>query len=381
MKKKNGAQCWFRMILLALVTTSCATVHAWSQTVLSVGPGQTYSTIQAAVNAANTGDGILVYPSTYQESVSVTKNGISIVAQGSGVTVDPSPVEGVPGFNVMADGVVIHGFNITGISCTAAIEFEGSHNRFSSNRIYGLTCPGVNGIMCRDPKGGSNYNVIENNDVTNADLGIVVNSDSATVVNKGNIITGNYVHGVGALGVAVYNGVESYVTGNVIDGIPFGPGISIGAQNSNVPQHSIVVTGNTISNTSGWGIGVFANQTTNLTKVTVSNNNITSISTGGTPYGNGILLQKDSGAYLAENLISDNSISQAQVTGILVDSQVNKNKVKSNVILNSGTYGINVNGNQNEITLNTVLESGTDDLANGGKNNQWWNNIYKTASW
>src|SRR3990172_3394319 len=38
---------------------------------LEVGVGRTYSTIQAAVNAAVAGDTVLVYPGTYNESVSI----------------------------------------------------------------------------------------------------------------------------------------------------------------------------------------------------------------------------------------------------------------------------------------------------------------------
>src|SRR3990167_10067719 len=38
---------------------------------LEVGVGRAYSTIQAAVNAAQAGDTVLVYPGTYNESVSI----------------------------------------------------------------------------------------------------------------------------------------------------------------------------------------------------------------------------------------------------------------------------------------------------------------------
>src|SRR3989338_5405383 len=40
-----------------------------SAATLEVGAGRTYSTIQAAVNAAQAGDTVLVYPGTYNESV------------------------------------------------------------------------------------------------------------------------------------------------------------------------------------------------------------------------------------------------------------------------------------------------------------------------
>lgn len=49
--------------------------------VLKVGPGQPYTTIQSAINAAVTGDTVKVLPGTYTESITINKD---IVVQGSG---------------------------------------------------------------------------------------------------------------------------------------------------------------------------------------------------------------------------------------------------------------------------------------------------------
>ena len=262
--------------LLAFAMVCLAAVGSWAGNVLEVGPGQTYATIQAAVDAAQPGDAIRVHPSTYPESVTVTKSHVSILAEGDGVVVGPPPAAGKACFELKADGVVIHGFSLTGTNCAPAIRFEGSYNRFSSNSIYGLTCPGVNGLACRAPKGGSNYNVIQDNDVTDADLGIVVGSDALNTVNKGNAITGNHVHGVGAVGIVVYNATETTIEGNVIEGVAFGMGISLSTLGGKVPQHSHVVAANKISYTAGDGIDIFADQTCSLAKVVVSNNEIVS---------------------------------------------------------------------------------------------------------
>jgi hypothetical protein len=255
------------------------------------------------------------------------------------------------------------------------IRFEGSYNRFSGKRIYDLNAPGVNALNCRAPNGGSNFNVIQNNDVTGADLGIIVGSDSKTAVNKGNSIIGNHIHSIGTSGIAVYNGTDCVISGNVIESIPFGLGISISNLNNNTPQNSQTVTENTISGTLECGIGVFANGAGNLSNITVSHNKISS------PGGVGIVFQKDPGARLAENTISDNWISEAQTAGILVDTSVNKNKVESNIVLNGEAFGIQVNGNHNKIVSNTALENVTNDLADGGKGNKWSDNRYETHSW
>ena len=61
---------------------------------LRVGPGQEYDTTQAAVDTAKRGSKILVFPDTYAESVSVTKNNLQIIAQGDDVTVEPPHTAG-----------------------------------------------------------------------------------------------------------------------------------------------------------------------------------------------------------------------------------------------------------------------------------------------
>src|SRR5207245_4815390 len=83
----------------------------------------TFATIQAAVNAANSGDTILAYPGVYAESVTVDK---SVVLEGAQHGVDAQ--KGRPGafesvldaatdngqtlFNITANDVTIDGFTI-----------------------------------------------------------------------------------------------------------------------------------------------------------------------------------------------------------------------------------------------------------------------------
>ncbi len=62
--------------VVLLVGSSIASANT-----LYVGVGQTYTTIQAAINAASVGDTIKVLPGTYNEAIIINKN---IVMQGSG---------------------------------------------------------------------------------------------------------------------------------------------------------------------------------------------------------------------------------------------------------------------------------------------------------
>ncbi len=56
---------------------------------LHVGPGQPYETIQAAVNAASSGDTIIVHPSTYDEQVVIGKS-LTIQGFGDNTIIKPS---------------------------------------------------------------------------------------------------------------------------------------------------------------------------------------------------------------------------------------------------------------------------------------------------
>jgi len=80
MNKKNICGLF---LVLGFVACLCA-ISAQAAALLEVGPGKTYTTIQAAVNAAVTGDEIKIYAGTYVETVTLTnKNYLYIHANGT----------------------------------------------------------------------------------------------------------------------------------------------------------------------------------------------------------------------------------------------------------------------------------------------------------
>jgi hypothetical protein len=93
---------------------------------LDVGVGKTYTTIQEAVNIAQAGDTIKVYPGVYNDGqyVSINQNGLSIIGVNSiGVPIDSAdnvlatvgPFDGGEAdmvFNVVADNVTISGIRV-----------------------------------------------------------------------------------------------------------------------------------------------------------------------------------------------------------------------------------------------------------------------------
>ncbi|MFM7830760.1 MAG: hypothetical protein ACKPJD_03175, partial [Planctomycetaceae bacterium] len=85
---------------------------------LMVGSGQTYPTIQSAVDAATTSDTIQVLPGTYNETVSITKSNLTFQGPnsdvvGSGTRTAEATVTGGFVLNGVSN-VTIRGFNITG---------------------------------------------------------------------------------------------------------------------------------------------------------------------------------------------------------------------------------------------------------------------------
>ena len=55
---------------------------ALAQTTINVGPGQSYTTIQSAINAASSGDTILVAPGTYKENIDFSGKNITLISSG-----------------------------------------------------------------------------------------------------------------------------------------------------------------------------------------------------------------------------------------------------------------------------------------------------------
>ncbi len=68
------------VILMALFLVSYFSLNAAD---LHVGSGQTYATIQAAVNAASSGDVIVIHEGTYREEVRISTDGITIQCNGT----------------------------------------------------------------------------------------------------------------------------------------------------------------------------------------------------------------------------------------------------------------------------------------------------------
>ncbi len=149
------------LLALLLAAIGLATAPPVYADVLEVGPGKTYATIQAAVNAANTDDEIHVYPGIYEESVDLSQmdpdgNIILITVDDTGIplssTVAVSPTVGAAFHTsaVFAGNVVIHGFivrspNTNGISLTVNSAVEIANVTANGTGETGIAVHGAGG--------------------------------------------------------------------------------------------------------------------------------------------------------------------------------------------------------------------------------------------
>jgi parallel beta-helix repeat protein len=121
-----------------------------------------FTTIQAAVTAANPGATILVCAGTYQESVTITKNDLRIRAKGAPGTVilDGMAQTLLAGFYIQnASGNLISGFKIQNFHEASILLDNGDRNRIRKNVATGAHHDGI------ELRLGSSGNRIDHNRV------------------------------------------------------------------------------------------------------------------------------------------------------------------------------------------------------------------------
>ncbi|KKM87429.1 hypothetical protein LCGC14_1268920 [marine sediment metagenome] len=118
MKMRKMREKTMLVILVGILLVSLLQVVPASAvpTTWTVGSGKTYSTIQAAINGASSGDIIEVYAGTYVQDLVVNVTNLELVA------VEPATIKGVasalwsvglpPNIQVVSGGFEIHGFRI-----------------------------------------------------------------------------------------------------------------------------------------------------------------------------------------------------------------------------------------------------------------------------
>ena len=159
-----------KIILLVILALHLMTAGNAAATVISVnnstGQVANFTSIQAAVDAANPGDKIVVKPGIYEENIAITKN-ISIASESGNFsdTIVRAADSSQDIFSIWTNGVSINGFDING-SDSAGIHFYGVIDcRVENNKLSNNSC-GIDLYMI------SSHNTLDNNEISDCLTGI-----------------------------------------------------------------------------------------------------------------------------------------------------------------------------------------------------------------
>ncbi|MFY1112562.1 MAG: NosD domain-containing protein [Methanosarcinaceae archaeon] len=319
-----------------------------------------FATIEAALNNSFPGDEIVVKSGIYTENIDVAKN-VTIVSE-SGNPADTiiqaaSSTDHI--FNVTADGVKISGFNIKGAS--------------------GIWCAG---ILLE----GVEYCVIENNELSENEIGIRLDSSSSNTL-ENNIASNNTEDGV-YISDSNSNTLKNNIGSNNFNGIYLSGSCSNNTLSNNTALNNFFgifqvgssdnnsLSNNTASNNTECGI-YLGNSNNNMLSNNKAlynsmegivlfecNNNTLSRNKAGNNW-RGIYL-----CYSSNNTLSNNKALYNSMEGISFKNSGN-NILSSNIALNNAMDGIFLEGSSDNTLKNNTANLNDDrgiDLENSSDN-------------
>ena len=250
--------------------------------------GESFATIQAAINSNNTLDGdiLTLADGTYIENVVVYKKLTIKPVSGANVTVQAAdPNNSV--FTIFKDGSSIQNIKIIGATNAYGILSYANDINITEN----IVTANSDGIILYN----SNNAKITGNTIINNWYGISIYNSISTI--SGNNIINNWY------GINIYNSTSA-VSGNNITGNWYGVFINT--------ANNIMISGNTITD-NNIGISLF-----NSTSTTILENNITNNQEG-------ISYYKSTSTTTSGNIITNNSIADIQqidTTGVVIQSDI-----------------------------------------------------------
>jgi parallel beta-helix repeat protein len=335
-------------------------------------PTAAYTSIQAAVNAAKSGDIIRVCAGTYHEQVVIGKS-LSLEAD-NGVIVIPSDVvanaAGLSSAEPIATIVLVK--NADNVSLQGFI-VDGSAN--------GLTAcgPTLIGILYQDASGSIAHNAVRNvrlaNDLTGCQSGLAIDVESSSSGQSSVTIADNSVDGYQKNGITADEpGTEVFVTNNAVTGL--GPttgaaqnGIQIGfgAQGrvtNNVVADNIYSPCESATNcpSNATGILIYQSDGVRVERNTVGSNQV------------GIFVAANNG-----NIAGNTVFHSVALDGIALVG--NGNSVSSNDISTSDDAAVYIQGNQNTVFDNefTGAAFGILKISGSSGTNHYGNHYYATV--
>ena len=310
-------------LLICMASIVCGTASADTITVCSSGCN--YTTIQAAVNAASSGDTVYVYNGSYTENIDISTASLTLEGEGrDDVTVTAASAYD-PVFKVTADYVNISGFHVTG--ATTYLEagiylFIGTDHcnifdNSASDNYYGIRLY------------GSSSNTLRNN-ILNSNRGNGIHLCYSSNNNRlqGNSANSNTNRGIRLCYSSNHNTLE-YNTANSNGE----RGIWLVSSNHNTLEY------NTASDNDNCGI-----------HLEYSSNNMFTGNTANSNGGDGISLFDSS-----ENMFTGNTANSNGGNGISLWDSSNYNTFTGNTANSNGWYGIYLSSSGNNvITCNWV---------------------------
>lgn len=269
-----------------------------------VGAGQAYTTIQAAIDAANAAGGgtVVVQAGTYSETDTISSaSNLTIEATPSGVT-----LAGSIGI-IDSSNVTISGLTFQGDGTSVAISSTGGSGLLVSNNIFS----GTGQAVVLD---GTSASTISGNLIENTKLSAIEEFGGA----NGNTITNNIITGDNAAdteGAIWLHGANSGIISNNAISDTTGAAISLtdfdGPGTTDTQNNNTVISGNSLTNvdtlsTDSGAIYVLGRSQDPNTGITVQDNYIGAIgtTTAASPHAVGIYLDDNaSGVTVSGNIV------------------------------------------------------------------------------
>ena len=318
---------------------------------LTVGPGQTYATIGAAVAAATAGDTITVADGTYAESVSINK-----IVTLAGATPRGAIITGAVSLTAPA---TVTGLSIAGgvvVNAAAAGSTISNNTIYSAPQLVVIIGTPLSATVTTTISG----NTIENVGVASQPNGVFLNGASSVDI-IGNIIRNTGAVPANSVGVNVANGLgDIVVANNTISGFEN----AVAVFSTAAPAiTNVAIDGNTISNTTNSAV-VLSNA--NLAAIAISDNSFTSVGTSG-PTRAAVQvgvpgLPAPSGSPALDGLVIDSNTVTTAPNGVVFSAGVVLADDQAAVVSNNAFAGVTGSAIAVDPSVNASVAAPDNDL-------------------